>query len=165
MRILILSFALVLAFTATAQAERIGGIPVGEIAPDEVVTPLGGQAASLSSLQASKVLMLVVFRSSCPDCQRETRVLNALYPQLDPAKVSLLAVGVRDTLAVVERFRDRFGVKYPLAIDPDGKLSRPYNIQEVPTYFIVDGQRVVRFVGHEETAAQLKAKLDSLVAR
>lgn len=164
MRKLMLFFALVL-LALPARADRVGGLPVGDVAPDLSVIPLGGQPAALSALQGARTMVLVVFRSSCPDCQRETRVLNALNPQLDPARVALLAVGLRDNAATVQRFRDRFAVTYPLASDPEGKLGRPFNIQEVPTVFILDASRTVRFVVHEETAAQLLEKIRSVAAR
>lgn len=161
MRTLTLILALVV-LALPARADRIGGLPVGEVAPDLPVTPLGAEPTALSALQGARTMVLVAFRSSCPDCQRETRVLNALYPQLDPAKVALLAVGLRDNAATVQRFRERFAVTYPLASDPEGKLGRPFNIQEVPTVTILDASRTVRFVVHEETAAQLLEKIRSI---
>jgi peroxiredoxin len=165
-RLIILALVTCLTVLAVpARAERIGGLPVGDLAPDLPVTPLGGEPAALSALQAGKPMVLVVFRSACSDCQRETKVLNALWPQLDPAKVTLLAVALRDAPATVTSFRDRFAVKYPLAVDREGKLSRPYNIQEVPTVFILDAARTVRYVVHEETVAQLLQKVQTVLGR
>jgi hypothetical protein len=74
----------------------------------------------------------------------------------------VLAVSLREKPEAVARFRERFGVRYPLALDPTGRLSRPFNIQAVPTYFILDRGRVVRFQGHQATADEWVARIGSL---
>jgi len=72
-------------------------------------------------------------------------------------------VSLRETPEAVARFVRRFGVNYPVALDPTGRMSRPFNIQAVPTYFILDAGRVVRFQGHQATAERLVADVTSLM--
>jgi peroxiredoxin len=148
-----------------SRAEMVGGLTVGDVAPDANVFPVNGAAAALSALQGNKVLLFVVFRTSCPHCQREVKELNEVFAKFDPAKVAIISAGLGDTLALVNRFAERFGVKYPLAVDTDRKLQRPFNIQGVPTYFILDAERKVRYQGHTETAAKLIEQIQSLLGR
>lgn len=90
-------------------------------------------------------------------------VNNAVFQKLDPKKAAMVAVGIQSSEAEVKRFAERFGAKYPLAADPKGLLGRPYNVQVVPTYFILDPHRVVKFEGNDATAESFITNVNSLV--
>ena len=129
------------------------------------MTPLGGTAeVALSAAQGGKILVFVVFSTSCPHCQVETKALNQLFATVDPNRVSILATSLGEPESKVLRFKERFACKYPLATDPQRKLQRPFNIQGVPTYFMLDGARKVRYQGHAETYDVMNAQLQKLLA-
>lgn len=165
---LALSLALVLVvlgFAVPVRAEMSGGLTIGDVAPDGAVTLLGGSAeVALSAAQGGKVMVFVVFSTSCPHCQVESKALNQLFAAVDPARVAILATSLGEPEAKVVRFRERFAVKYPLALDPQRKLQRPFNIQGVPTYFILDAARKVRYQGHGETFEVMNAQIQKVLA-
>lgn len=74
-------------------------------------------------------------------------------------------VSIKETPAAVERFKQRFGVKFPLAIDTTGAMMRPYNIQGVPSHYVLDRARVARSQGHEDTAAGFLNKINAALGR
>lgn len=164
---LMLALVVLLPLSSTpVRAEMSGGLTIGDVAPDGAVTPLGGSAeVALSAAQGGKVMVFVMFSTSCPHCQQETKALNQIFATLDPAKVSILATSLGEPAEKVLRFRERFAVKYPLALDPQRKLQRPFNIQGVPTYFILDAQRKVRAQGHAESAEKMMQQIQAALGQ
>lgn len=153
-------------FTAPVRAEVDGGLTIGDVAPDGQAAPLGGGAAlTLSATQGQKAMLLVIFGTYCPHCQVETKALNQLFATLDPNKVAILAVGMGDTDAKVARFKERFACKYPLAVDENHKLQRPFNIVGVPTYFVLDSKRVVRAQGNAESFDVMNAQIQKVLGQ
>lgn len=153
-----------LAFAAPLRAEMVGGLTVGDVAPEGKVVPLGGSETSLGAAQGSKVLLFVIFETTCPHCQVETKALNRIQAELDQTKASILAVSLGETEAKTIRFRDRFKVTYPLALDPKGDLQRPFNIVGVPTYFILGKDRKIRYQGNAESYEVINAQLQKVLA-
>lgn len=155
----------VLGFAGPVRAEMDGGLTVGDVAPEGKVRPLGGTAdTTLSAAQGGKVMLFVIFGTSCPHCQIETKALNRLFSELDATKVGILATSLGDSEAKTIRFRDRFAVKYPLALDLNGDLQRPFNIVGVPTYFILDKNRTIRYQGNAESYEVMNAQLQKVLA-
>lgn len=163
MRFAIVILALVLAGVNPALAEMTGGLTIGDVAPDANVTPLGASvAAAISGLQGQgKVLLLEIFQVGCPHCQHETVDLNQVFAKVDPNKVAIVSVALGETDKWVQRFKTQFDVKYPLYVDSKSLTQRPFNIQAVPSYFILDAKRVIRFEGHGETAAKLLEEIEA----
>ena len=164
-----LSFLLVVAVVLTssraARAQMEGGIPVGATGADVKIEPLGAVPAKLSALAANRPVLFVVFLPTCPDCQAEVPTMNAVFRKLDPKKVGMVAVGLRQSAPALKAFQQRFGVQYPLAGDSTRQVEGPYNILAVPSFFVMDKGRVVKFEGHEATADELVNNLNALAAR
>jgi peroxiredoxin len=162
-RFALVILALVLAGVNPALAEMTGGLTVGDVAPDANVTPLGATAAgAISGIQGQgKVLLLEIFQVGCPHCQHETKDLNEVFAKVDANKVAIVSVALGETDKWVQRFKTQFDVKYPLYVDAKSQTQRPFNIQAVPSYFIIDAKRVIRFEGHTQTAAKLIEQLEA----
>lgn len=163
MRSLTLIFALAaLIFSTPARADMRGGLPIGEVAPDGTVTPLDGTPSLLSTLQGDRVMLLQIFKTTCHYCQDEVPQVNEIHRRIDKSKVALVCVSLREAEAAVRKFIPKYGVEYPLNFDTAATLQRPFNLQAVPSYFILDRGRVVRFQGHQFTADDILQKLESL---
>jgi peroxiredoxin len=158
---------IVLAFliAVPVHAQMQGGITIGEVAPDVAVTPVGGELAALSAIQGDRVMLLVAFKTTCPYCQREVAHLNQVFAAVDATKVGVMMVSIKETPEAVARFKERFGVKYPLAIDTTGQMMRPYNIQGVPSFYVLDKARVARFQGHQDNANGFLNKVNAALGR
>jgi cytochrome c biogenesis protein CcmG/thiol:disulfide interchange protein DsbE len=152
----------IILLSVPALAEMTGGIPVGDTGQDIAVVPLGGSSTKLSALANKRPIMLVVFLPTCSHCQAAVPEMNKVFKKLDPAKATMIVVGLNQTAKAVEAFKVRYGATYPMAADPTNQVGRPYNIQGVPSYFIMDKNRVVKFEGHAAPADTLVNQLHSL---
>lgn len=155
-----------LAFAAPVRAEMVGGLTIGDIAPEGKVRLLADIASetTLTAAQGNKVLLFVIFETTCSHCQVETKALNRLQAELDQTKGAILAASLGNTEAQVKRFKERFKCTYPLALDLNGDLQRPFNIVGVPTYFILDKTRKIRYQGNAESYEVMNAQLQKVLA-
>jgi peroxiredoxin Q/BCP len=75
---------------------------------------------------AGKVVVLYFYpRDNTPGCTVEANEFNAALPAL--TKLGAIVLGVsKDSIASHEKFRDKFGLAFPLLSDPDGKAMESY---------------------------------------
>ena len=69
------------------------------------------------------------------------------YAQVDAAKKAgfeVVAVGVDRNSAQSEKFAKQFDPVYPVALDPDAMTMGLFNINAMPTSFLVDRKGIIR---------------------
>jgi thiol-disulfide isomerase/thioredoxin len=131
-------------------------IKVGNVAPEFTAQTNAG-AFDLNGVTTP--VLLEVFATWCPHCQNETRVLNTLAAKY-AGKVALVAVSGSPTgmdgnspesQADVNAFGQRFGVRYPIAFDPDLKVASEYISGGFPTLVLIDKNKKVAWITSGET--------------
>ena len=115
---------------------------IGGQAPFFEYPLLGGGNASLAS-QKNKVVLINVWATWCVPCLDEMPDLQRLYVRMkkESAPFEILAVSI-DALGAdaVRKFVDRFGLTFPILLDPRGSIKKLYRTTGVPETFIVDRQ-------------------------
>ena len=78
--------------------------------------------------------------------------MERLYRGLAPEGLALVAISVDDEPEVVERFRERLGISFPIALDPSQEVARLYQTRGFPESLLVDRDGIVieRYVGPRE---------------
>ena len=93
---------------------------------------------SLAELLNSGPVVLAFFKISCPTCQLAFPFLERLHV----AGTGLQFAGVsQDEAASTAKFAKRFGVTFPILLDPaaDGyRASNAYGLTHVPAVFVVE---------------------------
>jgi peroxiredoxin len=108
------------------------------IAPDFGLSNLAGDYVKLSDYRG-KVIFLNIWATWCPPCREEMPSMEALYRKLKGRNFEMLAVSVdRDGEKVVRAFAKKYGLTFPVLLDPDNKTYRLYGLTGVPETFIVD---------------------------
>ncbi len=131
-------------------------LKVGDPAPNFAVkTNLG----DFELANVSTPVLLEIFATWCPHCQRETVALNAVT-QKYAGKLAVVAVsgspyaGDGKSAASqddVTAFGDQLKVRYPLAFDPDLKVAQQYIKAGFPTLVLIDKNKKVRWITDGET--------------
>jgi thiol-disulfide isomerase/thioredoxin len=139
------------------------GSPMPQVAPRE----LGAAAAPLAfgSFRGS-VVYVDFWASWCVPCRASMPALDAMYRKY--RGVGLRVVGVNKDVAHADaqRFLERFAVSFPLVADGDDAVARAFDVQAMPSGYLVDLRGIVRYVHRgftDETASALAAEIELLL--
>ncbi len=98
---------------------------------------------SLADYQG-KPLFINIWASWCPPCQAETPDLVKAYAKYGD-KVQFIGVNLtsQDSLPDVTAFIEKYGIKYPIALDTKGTVAQQYQAVAIPTSFFVNRQGII----------------------
>jgi thiol-disulfide isomerase/thioredoxin len=132
-------------------------LKVGQSAPPFAVSTTAGP---FDLATAKTPVLLEVFATWCPHCQRETKIIDRLYAkygkQMTFVGVSGSNVGGDGaspaSQADVIAFTQKFGVKYPVAFDPDLKVAGAYLRTGFPTIVVIKADKTISYYDDGEIA-------------
>jgi cytochrome c biogenesis protein CcmG, thiol:disulfide interchange protein DsbE len=139
----------------------------GSAAPEFALPERPGPGeVSLASLRG-QVVLLNFWATWCEPCEREMPAMQRLYEALGPAGLQLLAVSVDDTSEVVDDFRAKLGLRFPILWDPEQRVANEYQAYRFPETLLIgrDGVVVERYIGPREWDSPLyEARIRKLLA-
>ncbi len=142
---------------AASDAPITSTLKVGDTAPEFAVQTNAGQ---FDLAGVSTPVLLEVFATWCPHCQRETSVLNDVAAKY-AGRVALVAVSgsptgidgnTPESQADVNSFGAQYNVRYPLAFDPALKVAGEYIQGGFPTLVLIDKNKKVTWTASGETS-------------
>jgi len=150
---------------AASEAPMNSKLKAGDTAPEFAIQTNGG---SFDLAQVSTPVLLEVFATWCPHCQRETAVLNDLAGKY-AGKLAIVAVSGSpygmdgsspESQLDVNRFGQQFQVRYPIAFDPDLKVAQLYLEGGFPTLVLIDkSKKIVSVKSGEVSPADLEKEI------
>ncbi|ANB61065.1 TlpA family protein disulfide reductase [Anoxybacteroides amylolyticum] len=128
---------------AAGQTKEVG-LAVSDTAPDFVLKTLDNKTVRLSELRG-KTVILNFWATWCPPCQQEMPDLEKFYNDYK-SSVEFLSVNLtsQDSREKVASFIEQYGIIFPVVLDTKGKILKLYNIQMIPTTYILDKNGVIR---------------------
>jgi thiol-disulfide isomerase/thioredoxin len=136
---------------SASEAPMNSKLKAGDTAPTFAVQT---NAGPFDLAQVSTPVLLEVFATWCPHCQRETAVLNDIATKY-AGKVAIVAVSgspygmdgsTAESQTDVNRFGQEFQVRYPIAYDPDLKVAQLYLQGGFPTIVMIDKSKKITTV-------------------
>lgn len=144
-------------------APTIGTAQIGSAAPEFSLPTTNGP---FDLDKQTRPVLLEVFASWCPHCQRETAVMNRLYRSFK-SRVAFIAVPGSTTAmdgaspeseADIFAFMQRFNVAYPVAIyDPQLTVANQYIQGAYPTIAIIGSNKTVLYLSTGEVTYDVLA--------
>jgi peroxiredoxin len=139
-------------------------LAVGQTVPDFVAPALDGGQLAWRQFRETPVV-LVVWASWCPHCQRELPILGRIAPDFPTVRVVTVttAIGRHPGPSPREFMRER-GLSFPVAID-DGhdRIAAAFGVRSFPTVYWIGRDGVVRTITvGENGAASVRASFRSL---
>ncbi|ASK61318.1 alkyl hydroperoxide reductase [Virgibacillus phasianinus] len=115
------------------------GLDVGEIAPDFELSTLDGGTVKLSDFRGQRV-MLNFWATWCPPCRAEMPDMQKFYDNKDVVILAVNLTGTESGTKEVQKFVDEFGLTFPILLDKEMSVSDQYQIQPIPTTFMIDSE-------------------------
>jgi thiol-disulfide isomerase/thioredoxin len=154
---------------AASQAPMNSKLKPGDTAPAFAVQT---NAGPFDLAQVSTPVLLEVFATWCPHCQRETAVLNDLSSKY-AGKLAIVAVSGSpyaidgsspESQTDVNRFGEQFQVRYPLAFDQNLNVAQLYLQGGFPTLVLIDKNKKIKTIKSGEVSpADLQKAIDPVL--
>jgi thiol-disulfide isomerase/thioredoxin len=130
-------------------------IKVGDAAPPFAVSTTAGPFDLATDRTP---VLLEVFATWCPHCQRETKILDDVYQKYGK-RITVVAVSGSNvgadgntpaSQADVVAFAQKYEVTYPVAYDPDLKVANEYLQTGFPTIVVINADKKISYIGDGE---------------
>ena len=151
-------FALSGAAAAVQPGSRMPSVAPAQLEAPAAPLPFGSFRGS--------VVYVDFWASWCVPCRISMPALEGMYRKY--RGLGLRGVGVNKDVARAdaERFLGRVAVSFPLVADGDDAVARAFDVQAMPSGYLVDRRGIVRYVHRGftgETAAALAAEIELLL--
>ncbi len=122
--------------------------PVDYQAPNIELADLQGNPVSLAALKG-QVVLVNLWATWCPPCKAEMPTLNAYYQDHRGENFVVVAIDDSESADIVQDFVTQQQLSFPVWADPDGRSSRAFQVNYLPTSFLIDptGQVVLAWDG------------------
>ncbi|MEO0074651.1 MAG: TlpA disulfide reductase family protein [candidate division WOR-3 bacterium] len=108
---------------------------------------INGKLVVLDSLIKKGPVIMSFWALWCKMCIKELDALKPYYPEIDSLGISFLAISQDKAKSKdeVKSFAAGHKWQYQIVLDPENKLRKSYNVQVMPTFFIVDQNKKIIF--------------------
>lgn len=120
-------------------------------APDFELPDLNGTTFSLSKYKSQTPVLLYFWATWCPYCMAVRPAVINLRKGTPKTDLEILAINVGggDSLAKVKKFEEAHPAPYTVLFDGEGKAIRPYRVQGIPYFVLIDKNGMIRYHGNE----------------
>lgn len=124
------------------------GLERGMMAPDFELKTINGETTRLSDYRGERVL-LNFWATWCPPCRAEMPDMQDFHEDTD---IVILAVNLtetrNETVEKVDTFLDEYGITFPVLLDETSEVSFLYQIQPIPTNFLINRDGTIHNVAY-----------------
>ncbi len=132
---------IVLLFSHLSNAEKALEGP----APDFTLKSNSGSNLRLSEMRG-QVVLINFWASWCGPCRQEMPLLDEIHKKYAKLGFTVLGINVDNDSSKADKILKNIPVTFPVLYDPDGKVSKLYNVNAMPTTVIVDRDGKQRFL-------------------
>jgi len=85
-----------------------------------------------------RVVWVDFWASWCVPCRRSFPWLNAMHRKYGPAGLQIIAVNLDKDRALADKFLAEIPAEFALRFDPSGALAKEFEVQAMPSSFLLD---------------------------
>ena len=127
-------------------APPAAALGAGDAAPQFTARALEGPGQLSLADYRGKLVYLDFWASWCPPCLVSLPELEALRQEYAGRGLEIVAVNLDRDLEQARRFLKKHPVGYASASDPEGRIPRTFEVETMPTSFLIDRDGVIRHV-------------------
>jgi len=102
-------------------------LPVADAAPPQALEPIQG-----------KVIWVDFWASWCVPCRRSFPWMNTMQEKYADQGLQIIAVNVDKERALADAFLAEVPAQFSLRFDPAGNLAKQFEVQSMPSSFLLD---------------------------
>jgi len=137
---------------------------VGEKAPVFSLPKINNQTVVNLQQFAGKVVYLDFWASWCAPCRTSFPIMDNIYQQYRDQGFEVVAINLDEEVASAERFLHNNPVSFTVLRDAEGGWADQYQIESMPTSFMIDRKGVIRYV-HQGFSKSDKTELSAKIAQ
>lgn len=130
---------------ALTAAVSIAAVVPSAVAPDFTLRTMKGPNLRLQE-QRGQVVMVNFWATWCGPCRQEMPHLNKLYDKYKSSGFVLLGVNIDDDAAKATDLATKLGLRFPVLLDTDKRVSRTYDMNAMPATLLIDRDGKVRYI-------------------
>ncbi|TQR20782.1 thiol-disulfide oxidoreductase ResA [Psychrobacillus vulpis] len=155
--------AIVFTIYSNLTKERTAILQVGDEAPNFALVDMNGEKHQLSDYKGQGVF-LNFWGTWCKPCEREFPLIDKQYQQYKDQGLQILAVNIGESNFVVQKFIDRKGLTFPVLIDNNKSVMETYNINPLPTTFLVNPEgKIEKIITGEMSEKSIKKNMEQIM--
>ncbi len=137
-------FSIIIAVASLTLSSTASAVKVKQVAPDFTLASNKGGNVRLKDLRG-KVVMINFWATWCAPCRKELPLLNDLYNKYKSKGFVLLGVNIDDKSAPAKKMIKELKINFPVLFDNNQSTSESYDLQAMPSTFILDKNGIIRF--------------------
>lgn len=131
-------------------------------APNFALEDLEGKVHHLSDYKG-KGVFLNFWGTYCKPCEKEMPYMNKLYGEYKEKGVEILAANVGESNLAVQKFQEKYDLKFPILMDKDQQVLDAYGVDPIPTTFLIDKNgKITKIITATMTEEQIRAHMESI---
>jgi peroxiredoxin len=117
-------------------------------APELQLHDIDGNPVSLSDYRG-QVVLVNNWATWCPPCRQEMPILDAYFRDHRHQDFLIVAIDAGDPAEMVADFIDRYGLSFPVWVDPSSSALNSFRNNYLPSSYLIDqkGQVVMAWNG------------------
>jgi thiol-disulfide isomerase/thioredoxin len=146
-------------------AGKLAAVATSPPAPPLGLKDLGDREHHLGDY-VGRVVLVNFWATWCRPCVAEMPGMQNLKTALGDRPFSILAVNFGETRTEVQEFKDSLGLDFPLLLDPDTRTPPDWDVDFLPTSFLVDAKGRLRYEAYGEVhwdGEDARAKVEGLL--
>lgn len=120
----------------------------------------------------ARLVWVDFWASWCAPCRRSFPWMNEMQEKYSEQGFSVVAVNVDKERALAEAFLADYPARFPIHYDPNGTIAEAYDVQAMPSSFLIDADGNVlakhygfRLAESDDYEAKIRAALESAARR
>lgn len=110
-----------------------------------VLDDVAGKKVSIPADSAGKIAIIHFWASWCKTCRNEMTHLETVARSYRQKGVVTYSIGIGEKKNTAATYISNLSITYPVLIDPDSSTKKTLGIVGVPTYFVLDGEGIIKF--------------------
>lgn len=136
---------LIILATVLMSSWSLASKPLEGPAHDFTLKSKAGSNVRLSELRGN-VVLVNFWASWCGPCRQEMPLLDDIHQKYSPLGFTVLGVNVDKDPSQADKILNDIPVTFPVLYDPEGEVSKLYDVNAMPTTVIVDRNGNMRFL-------------------